>query len=147
MFNMSWVDKQGYLLSHAPGQGAPKKGWSRNQHIAYREPVTQARHLRDRTAGETEQAWRHRAMGYSNTTMPDGSTLGTNSGPYGATYDPKTRETNLGWVSTNPKTGQLEPNKNYISAQRSGFADLVNRAPNQFAQVRPQAVTRPSVTR
>jgi len=146
MFDMSWVDKEGYLLPSAPGQNAPRKGWSRKQHIEYREPVTKARHLRQRTEGETEQAWRQRAMGYSNTTMPDGSTVGTTNGPYGATYDPKTRETNLGWVKTNPKTGQLEPNKDYISAQRSGFADYINRAPDQFSQVRAQAVQRPKVS-
>lgn len=138
-----------YLKYGDPGTGAPpRKGMSRKEHIAYRRPVTEARHNRERTAGLTEQAWRQRAAGDTSATAPDGSPLGTSAGPYGATYDPTTGETNLGWVRPNPQTGKIEANPEYKAAKRSGFIQPRGSArSSQFSPAAPVAPTGPKVQR
>lgn len=90
-------------------------GWSRQDHIDYRRPITEARHARQRGEAEREQAWRQRAI--KGSSAPDAADpADVTAGPYGATWDSATQQVQIGWLLPG---GQRNPE--YYSAIKAGF--------------------------
>lgn len=99
----------------SPGGVNKFTGWTRQDHIDYRRPITEARHARQRAEAEREQSWRQRAI--KGTSAPDAADpTDVTEGPYGSTWNPETQEIQLGWLLPG---GQRNPN--YYEAVKSGF--------------------------
>lgn len=116
----AWIDENGYMKPGAPGTSAPPKGLTRAEHIAFRQPVTDARHARQ-------------AAAVSRTLVASSAPDGAEQSPdfismadipvataETASTDPRTGETLIGWTRKNPETNKFEANPNYAKwkAQR-----------------------------
>jgi len=115
----AWVDENGYMKPGAPGTDAPPKGLSRAEHIAYRRPVTEARHARQEAASQAllDSSAPDGSEGASTFIGLDVPTVTSDT----SSVDPVTGETLMGWIRKNPETNRFEANPNYAKwkAQRA----------------------------